>query len=611
MTARRLARILPHARIWFSSTGGTLATLGRSTKHVIVAGRHKAFAFLLAALSMLASTYSLLRAHGLRLVTSGATRGDWPEAWNGLGIAISAIVFIFADRMFRPLLDARFEKGVLSDLRDRLFDRVQRLPIRYVKTRYAGDIGTLAIRDTETVTRAVSRLFTGLIQYPLVSLLTIAYLAFSVSLPLTILSASLSLTTFLGPLIFGKQVEALSRQTAKLKAGLAAFARDLFGGIEVAKAYGIAEWADGRFTELSGEEIRSRRQEMVASQKSSVIQVWGAKSLSLFVVLVVAAIMVFRGMLDPGGLAAFVLLNDQIFWPLRNASNMISHMQSAVGSVERVLEVMQEPGEEALFGAPGTLPRSEAAAPPHPRAPAIAFEDVTFGYDGKPVLARVTLDIPRGTVCGITGPSGSGKSTLFALLLRLYEPATGRVLIDGVDLKELQVTELRREFSIVTQEPYLFDVSIRDNLLWAKPDATEAELVAASRLARANDFIERLPHGLDTAVGQRGTRLSGGQRQRIAIARALLRNAPILLLDEATSSLDVETDREVHDALEELMKGRTTLVISHRIATIQNADCIVVLSDGTVVEKGTHSGLLSQTGLYRRLYYQQVLGVEA
>jgi ATP-binding cassette subfamily B protein len=271
-------------------------------------------------------------------------------------------------------------------------------------------------------------------------------------------------------------------------------------------------------------------------------------------------------------------------------------IQRAAGSLARITELLDEP--LTIADGPDAVP----LAPVHHE---LRLERVSFGYDDRPVLRDLSLTIPAGQHVAIVGPSGAGKSTLLNLLLRFWDPTEGRVLVDGQDLRDLQVASLREQIGVVLQDPFIFDTTLRENIALGRPDATDAEIVAAARGARLHEYITSLPAGYDTVVGERGVRMSGGQRQRLAIARALLRQPSLLILDEPTSALDAQTEREILDTLTELAQGRTTISITHRLSLAATADRIFVLADGRLVEQGSHAELVRAGGLYRRMYDEQ------
>ena len=316
-------------------------------------------------------------------------------------------------------------------------------------------------------------------------------------------------------------------------------------------------------------------------------------------VLLVAGRMVISGSLTLGAFFAFNLLLAMLVMPLRMLGMWIGQAQRAIAAGERIFEILDEP--EEIDDRPDAV-----ALPPGPGR--VVFENVTFGYDpARPVLEGVSLDIPAGRTVALIGPTGSGKTTLAALVPRFYDTTAGRVLVDGVDIRDLERRTLRREIGVISQDPFLFSASIRDNIALGIPGAPSEAVEAAARAAQAHEFILELPQGYDTVVGERGITLSGGQRQRIAIARALLIDPRILILDDATASVDATTEARIRTGLREVMKGRTTIIIAHRLSTIALADEIAVIDHGTIVARGSQAELLEESAVFREIHEHGLL----
>jgi ATP-binding cassette, subfamily B, bacterial len=398
-------------------------------------------------------------------------------------------------------------------------------------------------------------------------------------------------------------VRRLTRHAQDRLGVAAAYVGELVGGIRIVQAFTGEGVANARYgSEVEDAYEAARRSHMARSILTAVIIF--IIFTSVVVILWVGSHDVLIGTMTPGRLGQFVLYAVFAAAGLGQLSEVWGELSAAAGAAERLFELLHVKPEIAAPAAPRALPS--------PARGDVAFEQVSFAYPTRPdVLAieGVSLSVKAGEKVAIVGPSGAGKSTLFHLLLRFYNPKSGAIGFDGVPIESVDPHDLRARIALVPQDSVVFAASARDNIRFGRPDASDAEVERAADLAHATEFIRRLPGGFEAALGERGVKLSGGQRQRIAIARAILRDAPLLLLDEATSSLDAESETLVQTALEELMRRRTTLVIAHRLATVLSCDRILVMENGRIVEEGTHASLVAANGLYARLARLQFEGI--
>jgi ATP-binding cassette subfamily B protein len=405
------------------------------------------------------------------------------------------------------------------------------------------------------------------------------------------------------PLVaFGRWVRRLSRNAQDTLADASAYAAELVGAIRTVQAYTGERLARARFGNDVEQAYEAAR---VSTQARAILT-----AIIIFIVFTsVVAILwvgshdVLTGTITPGRLGQFVLYTAFAATGLGQLSEVWGEISAASGASERLLEILHVKPEISAPAAPKALPQ--------PSRGDVAFEDVSFVYPARPevpAIDRASFAVKAGEKVAIVGPSGAGKSTLFHLLLRFYDPSSGTISFDGVPVRQADPQAVRSHIALVPQEAAVFAASARENIRFGRPEASDAEVERAADMAHASEFIRRLPEGFATALGERGVTLSGGQRQRIAIARAILRDAPLLLLDEATSSLDAESETLVQTALEELMRHRTTLVIAHRLATVLSCDRILVLDQGRIVEQGTHASLVADNGLYARLARLQFQG---
>ena len=520
-----------------------------------------------------------------------------------LGIFLVQAAFNF----LRTYMIAQVGEGVVADLRRDLYAHLMALPIRFFETRRTGEITSRLTSDASVVQGAVSQALAQLVNQGALLVGSIVLL-FVTNWQLTLLMLLVVPVVMFGARTFGRKLRAISTEFQDRIAEANASAEEAIVGVRVVKSFTAEGLEAARYGSLihASYRIALRRAAFRAAFFSGIIF---AMFSAISVVLYVGGRLVNSGGLTPGQLVQFLLYTLFVAGAVGALTGLYSQFQEALGASKRIFELLDEKSDLQTPASPKALTAVRGL---------VRFEDVSFRYGAegaendsrgkRAVLHNIALTAQPGEITALVGPSGAGKSTLVSLIPRFYDPVAGRITLDGVDLRDLDELALRAHIGIVPQETQLFSGTVRDNIRYGRPEATDEEVEAAAEAANAHDFIRAFPDGYETVVGERGVKLSGGQRQRVAIARALLKDPRILILDEATSSLDSESESLVQEALEVLMAGRTVFVIAHRLSTIRNADQIIVLDEGRTVQQGTHEQLLAQGGVYAELYRKQFRG---
>ena len=519
----------------------------------------------------------------------------------GLGVRWAVPLLLFLALLSKNVFSylSEFELNTIGlamvrDLRREAYRKLLDQSSRFYAQVSTGDLISRMLSDVEMIQSAFGTKLTDFVQGILTMALVLVYV-FSVN-------ARLSFAVFIvAPLVLlpiidnARRLYRTSTSSRERIGEMGGILVETLRGQRVIKTYAMEDFEAARFQMANDRYFRvSRRAVGLQALNSPLMEVLAGVGLAAL--FVYAAGLIASGAMTVGVLISFLAAVMMMYKPLKDVTRTNMALQLALSSAARIFEIIDGPNEIA---------QKPGARELAPFAGALRFERVSFRYGAEPVLHEIDLIIERGETVALVGPSGGGKTTLANLLPRLYDPTLGRITLDGVDLRDATLASLRRQISLVTQETILFDTTVRANIAYGPPDAPEDRVRCAARAACADEFIERLPQGYDTPVGEDASRLSGGQRQRLAIARALYKDAPILILDEATSQLDAESEALIGKALSNLMKGRTTLVIAHRLSTVRRADRIVVLDKGRIVESGSHAELLTKNGLYRRLHDMQ------
>jgi len=485
-------------------------------------------------------------------------------------------------------------QNIIRRMRNRLYNHIQDLPLAFFQREKTGDLMSRITNDVAIISSMFSSAVTGSIRdgFTIIGLMAVTF----VQIP------ELAVFTFIifpiagYPLFyFGRKIRRVRLGVQEAWADLNAFLHETLTGTKIVKAFSMEDHERKRFEQKSRRIFRLEMKEnKVREMSSPLMEILGG--LGIGFILWYGGRQVIAGTYSFGTFMSFLTAVGLMYQPLKKISRLNNAVQRGMAAIERIYDILERESDILEAASPVDIP---------PGSHRLSFENVSFKYDRDLVLKNINIKVEAGEIIALVGMSGGGKTSLVNLIPRFYDPSQGAVLIDGVDIRQISVAMLRSQIAIVTQEPILFNDTVRNNIAYGRTDASEQQIVAAAKSAYAYEFIRAFPEEFDTSIGELGGRLSGGQKQRICIARALLKDAPILILDEATSSLDSEAETLVQKALGNLMQGRTTFVIAHRLSTIGNADRIIVIVDGRIVEEGGHDELLGLRQAYYKLYRMQ------
>jgi subfamily B ATP-binding cassette protein MsbA len=479
----------------------------------------------------------------------------------------------------------------MFDVRTDLYKHLQGLSLRYYSKSSTGEMMSKLTFDVDLVGNIVTAVYGYAIKETLV-IIGLLILLFNLHFQLALISLVVFPIGYYPLVRFGKKMRKRSSKLQQTRADVNVVLQETISGVRVVKAFGMEKYESDRFAQKAKDLfVQNMKVNRISAFASPVMEFLGA--VGVVITFLLGAYFVFHSQLTVGTFATFLVTLGSFYQPVRRLTEANNMMQRGLAGAQRVFDIIDTPSDIQEASNAAVLPRMQQQ---------ISFQNISFAYNQNPVLQNIELTVKKNEMVAIVGPSGVGKTTLVNLIPRFYDTTAGRIEIDGQDVRSVTIKSLRDQMGIVTQETILFDDTIFNNIAYGHKEFDKEKVIIAAKLAHADEFIQRLPNGYETKIGERGVTLSGGERQRIALARAILKDPAILILDEATSALDTESERLVQEALDELMRNRTTFIIAHRLSTVIRADTIVVLDQGCIVEKGTHTELMHKNGIYANLY---------